>query len=113
MSTASDLRADASTSLSNGNVSTAFDQLKRAAAIAMLASEWAEALTCYQALQGLIATFGSTTKQSGNVQTRIEWSGESLELIVARLQTKVNFASFAASGTVEVPYEYVRPWGER
>lgn len=112
MTTASELQTAAVTDLGNGNVVAAFDKLKRALAVAQLESEWSVALACAKALQGMIATFGSTTKQSGNVQTRLEWSGESLTSIVDRLQTQVNLSAFSQFGTYEIPIQYVRPEAE-
>lgn len=112
MSTASTLRETASTDLADGRVADAFDRLKRAAAIAMLDQDWSEALRCYIAIRGLIGSFGSTTKQSGNVQTRIEWSGESLDSIISGLETKAAAAAWSSDGMTSVPYRYVRPEAE-
>lgn len=108
---ATSLKNAADADLENGDVFSAFDRLRRAAGIALGGQDWALAVTILQQIQGIILTFGNTQKQSGSIQTKIEWDGENLDKMIQRCRILANQSAMTA-GMTQVKYEYKRPEGE-
>lgn len=94
--------SNAQTYLEDGEITSAFEELKGALALALVANDYTNAAKVAESLQGLIATFGNTEQQSGQNRTKIEWDGEPLQNIIRRARIR----AASAGGIKTQPYQY-------